>query len=68
MIVQLIYLFQLLLANSSPSSSRSLSRSCRKMMAEGSITPARTWTLIMISCSGARGIRTTAAAAATQTK
>src|SRR5450759_4736665 len=67
MMVQFTQLFQGLFAYS-PSSSLSLSKSCRKMMAEGNITPASTCTPKMISCSGARGISTSPAAAATLTR
>src|ERR1035437_7700762 len=66
MMDQFTQLFQGLFAYS-PRSSLSFNKSCRKMMAEGNITPASTCTPRMISCSGARGISTNAAAAATLT-
>src|SRR5579862_450242 len=61
--VQFTILFQRLFANFSPNTSRSFNNSCRKMIAEGSISPASTCTLKMISCRGARGINTNPAAA-----
>ena len=66
MIDQLIQLFQGRLTQRSPRSARSLSRSWRKMMAEGRTRPAKTCTLTMTSWSGRRGMRTTPAAAKTQ--
>src|SRR5580700_6617159 len=67
MMVQFTQLFQGLFAYS-PRSSLSFSKSCRKMMADGRITPASTCTPRIISCSGARGIRTMPAAAATESR
>src|ERR1019366_8245041 len=52
MMDQFTQLFQGLFAYS-PRSSLSFNKSCRKMMAEGNITPASTCTPRMISCSGA---------------
>ena len=66
MMVQFTQLFQDLLTKSGPSTFRSFSKSCRKMIAEGSMMPANTCTPRMINCSGAPGINTMAAASATQ--
>ncbi len=66
MIDQLIQLFQGRLTQRSPSRARSLSRSWRKMMADGRTRPAKTCTLTMTSCSGRWGTSTMPAAAKTQ--
>src|SRR5579863_3573910 len=62
MIVQFTALFHGVLQNFAPNKALSFRSNCRKMMAEGSMIPASTWTLTIISCSGARGMRTMAAA------
>ena len=49
-----------------PRTSRSLHKSSRKTLALGSSSPARAWTLVVISPSGAPGISTSAAAPITR--